>query len=86
VTKHSKLEKARRASEGERVREIEKAWFGSLPKETAEAFTSDVAAARSRPPAAPAPNMPPGTVPRPPRPGHEPRPSKEERNRRPRRD
>lgn len=86
VTKHSRVERERRAAEGERVREIEAAWFGSLPKETAQAFTADVAAARARPPAPPAPNMPPGTAPHPPRPGHEPRISKEERNRRPRKD
>jgi hypothetical protein len=81
VTKHSKLEKQRRAAESERVREIESAWLGSLPKETAAAFVRDVEAARSRPPAGPPPNMPPGTAPRPPRPGHEPRAPKEERKR-----
>ena len=85
MTKHSRLEKERRASEGERVREIEAAWFASLPKDAAASFKASVEAARNRPPAGPAENMAPGTPPRPPRPGHEPRIPKEERNRKPRR-
>jgi hypothetical protein len=75
MTKHSKRERAQRATETERVREIEAAWFGSLPAQTAEAFTLDVEAARARPPHQPAPDMAPGTAPRPPRPGREPRPT-----------
>ena len=82
MTKHSRLEKERRAAEGERVREIEAAWLGSLTPDAAKAFKASVETARNRPPAAPPENMPPGTAPRPPRPGHEPRAAKEERPRR----
>jgi hypothetical protein len=82
VAKHSKFEKERRAAETVRVKEIEAAWLGSLPKPAAQAFNDAVAAARARPPAGPPPNMPPGTRPNPPK--REPRPTKEERNRRPR--
>ncbi len=82
MTKHSKFENERRAAETTRVKEIEAAWLGSLPADTASAFRNAVEAARTRPPQEPAPNMAPGTAPRPPR--HEPRPTKEERNRRPR--
>jgi hypothetical protein len=82
VTKHSRLEKQRRAAEGDRVKEIEAAWFASLPAEAKKSFTASVEAARTRPPAAPPEDMAPGTPPRPPRPGHEPRPAKEERPRR----
>jgi hypothetical protein len=82
MAKHSRFENERRAAETARVKEIEAAWFGSLPKPTAEAFTNAVAAVRARPPSAPPANMPPGTRPNPPK--REPRPSKEERNRRPR--
>jgi hypothetical protein len=83
VTKRSRREQEQRAAETVRIREIETAWLASLGAEQGKAFRSAVDAARSRPPAEPAPNMPPGTIPRPPRPGHEPRPSKEERTRRP---
>jgi hypothetical protein len=82
VTKHSKLEKERRAAESARVKEIEAAWMGSLSKPAAAAFEEAVAVARARPPQGPYPNMPPGTRPNPPK--REPRPTKEERNRRPR--
>jgi hypothetical protein len=82
VAKHSKFEKERRAAEGVRVKEIEAAWLGSLPKPAAEAFNNAVAAARARGPEEPRPNMAPGTRPNPPK--REPRPTKEERNRRPR--
>ena len=82
MTKHSKFENERRAAETVRMKEIEAAWMGSLPTDTAKAFKSAVESARSRPPAAPAENMAPGTAPRPPR--REPRPTKEERTRRPR--
>jgi hypothetical protein len=82
MTKHSKFENDRRAAETVRMKEIEAAWFGSLSKPAAEAFTQAVAAARARPPQGPWPNMPPGTRPNPPK--REPRPSKEELNRRPR--
>ena len=82
MAKHSKFENERRAAETARVKEIEAAWLGSLPKPVAEKFVADVTAARSRPPDGPPPNMPPGTRPNPPK--REPRPTKEERNRRPR--
>ncbi len=82
MARHSKYENERRAAETARVKEIEAAWMGSLPKPVAEAFVSAVAAARARPPQGPAENMAPGTRPNPPK--HEPRPTKEERNRRPR--
>lgn len=84
MTKHSKFENERRAAETTRIKEIEAAWVGSLPAETAKSFTTAVEAARNRPPQERAPDMAPGTLPRPPRPGHEPRPPKEERTRRPR--
>ena len=82
MARHSKFESDRRAAETARLKEIEAAWMGSLPKATSEAFAAAVAAARARPPQGPPPNMPPGTRPNPPK--HEPRPTKEERNRRPR--
>ena len=78
MAKQSKFENDRRAAETVRIKEIEAAWIGSLPKATAEAFNLAVAAARARPPQGPWPNMPPGTRPNPPK--REPRPSKEERN------
>jgi hypothetical protein len=84
VTKHSKFENERRAAETTRIKEIEAAWIGSLPAETAKSFAAAVADARARPPQERAPDMAPGTMPRPPRPGHEPKVPKEERNRRPR--
>jgi hypothetical protein len=84
VAKHSKFENERRAAETARVKEIEAAWMGSLPKPVAEAFVDAVTAARARPPQGPPANMAPGTRPNPPK--REPRPTKEERNRRPPRD
>lgn len=82
MTKHSRYENERRAAETTRVKEIEAAWLGSLPKATAQTFELAVATARARPPRGRAPDMAPGTRPNPPK--HEPRPTKEERNRRPR--
>jgi hypothetical protein len=84
LAKHSKFESERRAAETTRIKEIEAAWMGSLPAETAKSFATAVEAARARPPRERAPDMAPGTAPRPPRPGHEPRVPKEERTRRPR--
>ena len=80
MTKHSRFERTKRAEETERVRQIEAAWIGSLPAETAKAFVRDVEAARTRAPLPPRPDMAPGTAPRPPRPGHEPKPAKDDRN------
>ncbi len=76
MTKRSRMERAKRAEESERVRQIEAAWLGSLPPDVASAFRRDVEAARARGPRPPAPDMAPGTPPRPPRPGHEPKAAK----------
>jgi hypothetical protein len=80
--KHSRFERAKRAEETERAREIQAAWFASLPTDVAKAFTRDVEAARARGPLPPPPDMAPGTPPRPPRPGHEPKPTEERGSRR----
>jgi hypothetical protein len=77
MTKHSKHERRQRSNESDRVREIEAAWLGSLPKAVAETFANDVQVARARPPAPRRADMAPGTAPNPPRPGREPRPPKE---------
>jgi hypothetical protein len=77
--KHAR-ERARRAQQSERVREIQAAWFGSLTTETATDFTRRVEAARARGPLQPPPDMAPGTAPNPPRPGREPKPPKDDRN------
>jgi hypothetical protein len=86
MTKHSRSERARRAAETTRLKEVEAAWMGSLSAETAKAFKVSVAAARARGPRERQPDMAPGTAPNPPRPGREPRPSKDDERRRPRRD
>jgi hypothetical protein len=78
MTKHSRHERAKRAEQTERVREVEAAWFASLPADVSKAFVRDVEAARARGPVAPPPDMAPGTAPRPPRPGREPKPPKED--------
>jgi hypothetical protein len=83
MTKRSKRERAQRAAETERVKQIEAAWVGSLPADRIAAFTREVEAVRARGPLPPRPDMAPGTLPNPPRPGREPKPPKEER--RPRR-
>jgi hypothetical protein len=75
--KHSRNERAQRALETERMREIEAAWFASLPRETAVAFAQEVEAARARGPLPPPPDMAPGTAPNPPKPGREPKPAKD---------
>ena len=80
MSKRSKYERAKRTEETERARQIEAAWFASLPADAAKAFTRDVEAARARGPLPPPPDMAPGTAPRPPRPGHEPKPAKDDRN------
>jgi hypothetical protein len=73
----SRRERERRAQQTEDVRRIEAAWFKSLPSDVAEAFVAESAAARTRAPLPPKPNMAPGTPPNPPRPGREPRAPKE---------
>ncbi len=77
MTKHSKHERERRASESERMKEVQAAWYGSLPAATAAAFSREVAAAQARVPEV-RPDMAPGTAPNPPRPGREPKPPKDE--------
>ena len=78
MTKHSQFERQRRATETERIKEIERAWQGSIPAVVAAEFAATVKAAKERGPQPKAPDMAPGTLPRPPRPGHEPKPKKEE--------
>lgn len=78
MTKHSDYERRRRASEAERVTQIQQAWQGSLPSDVAAKFAAQVRAAKERGPLPPPPDMAPGTAPRPPRPGHEPKPPKVE--------
>jgi hypothetical protein len=79
VTKHSPYERARRAAENERTKQIAAAWYAAIPSDTARAFERDVEAARQRGPLPPPPNQPPGTAPNPPHPGREPKPPKTER-------
>lgn len=79
MTKHSPYERARRAAENERMKQVEAAWYGSLSQETTKAFTREVEAAHARGPMPPPPNQAPGTRPNPPRPGREPKAPKEER-------
>jgi hypothetical protein len=77
MTKRSRYERAQRAQEDVRVREIQAAWAGSVPRPVADAFALEVEAARQRPPRERPPDMAPGTAPNPPRPGHEPRPPRD---------
>src|SRR5690242_13818344 len=65
--KRSRNERAQRARETERMREIEAAWYASIPRDTAVAFAQEVDAARARGPLPPPPDMAPGTAPNPPR-------------------
>ena len=67
MAKHSKYERAKRAAETERTKQIAAAWYASMPADTAKAFTREVEAARARGPLPPPPDMAPGTAPRPPR-------------------
>jgi hypothetical protein len=78
MTKHSRHERERRATDTVRMKEIEAAWYASLPAATALAFSREVEAARARGPLPPPPDMAPGTRPNPPRPGREPKPAKDE--------
>jgi hypothetical protein len=79
MTNRSRFERAKRAQETQRAREIQAEWFAKLPAETAREFTRQVEAARARGPAPRPADMPPGTPPNPPRPGREPKPAREER-------
>lgn len=76
MTKRSKHERAQRAAETDRVKQIEAAWAASVPAPLAREFALAVEAARSRGPLQPPPDMVPGTAPNPPRPGREPKPPK----------
>ena len=69
-------QKARKAEQQARMVEVERAWRGSIPADTAAAFDAQVREARARGPLPPPPNMAPGTRPNPPRPGREPKPPK----------
>jgi hypothetical protein len=77
MTKHSKLERERRAAESERMVEIGRAWTASIPAGVAADFAKEVAVAQTRVYEKPA-DMAPGTLPNPPRPGREPKPTREE--------
>jgi hypothetical protein len=79
MTKHSPYERARRAAESERTKQIEAAWYAAIPVEAAKAFERDVQDARARGPLPPPPDQAPGTAPNPPHPGREPKPPKAER-------
>ncbi len=78
MTKHSKLERERRAAESARMVEVQRAWEASIPAPVAAEFAREVAAVHARGPIPRQPDMAPGTAPRPPRPGREPKPSKDE--------
>ena len=78
MTKHSQVERQRRAAETERMKQIGDAWYASIPAAEAKAFEREVEAARARGPLPPPPNMAPGTRPTPPRPGREPKPANDE--------
>jgi hypothetical protein len=78
MVKHSSYERAQRAAETERMRQVEAQWMGNLPKATVEAFNAEVANVIARGPMPKQPDMAPGTQPNPPRPGHEPKPKKTE--------
>jgi hypothetical protein len=82
MTKHSKYERAQRAAETERTKQIEAAWFGSMSSEASKAWTREVQAVKARGPLPPPPDMAPGTAPRPPRPGREPKVAEEKGSRR----
>ncbi len=78
MTKHSRHEREVRAAETERMRQVEAAWYASIPAEVARAFTAEVAAVHARGPRPAPPDQAPGTQPNPPRPGREPKPPKAE--------
>ena len=77
MTKHSHYERERRAASVERMKEVQAAWYASLPAATATAFSREVEAAQARV-VTKQPDMAPGTRPNPPRPGREPKPPKDE--------
>ncbi|HEX5826946.1 MAG TPA: hypothetical protein VFY23_05450 [Candidatus Limnocylindrales bacterium] len=77
MTKHSKHERAKRATESEQMVAIERAWTAAIPASVAADFAREVAVAQTRVYER-QPDMAPGTAPRPPRPGREPKPAKEE--------
>ena len=78
MTKHSRYERERRATDIERMKEVQAAWYASLPAATAHGIHPR---GRGRPgprSPRPQPDMAPGTRPNPPRPGREPKPPKDE--------
>lgn len=77
MTKQSQFERAQRAAETDRMRQVEAAWVAAIPKAALEAFNAEVAAVHARGPMPKQPDMAPGTAPNPPRPGHEPKPKKD---------
>lgn len=79
MTKHSPYERARRAAEAARTKEIEASWWARLPADAAKSFEREVAATMARGPMERQPNQAPGTIPNPPRPGREPKPTKDDR-------
>jgi hypothetical protein len=78
MTKRSRHERAQRATESDRTREIAAAWAASTPADVTRAFEVAVSDARARGPLPPPPDMAPGTAPNPPRPGRGPKPPKVE--------
>jgi hypothetical protein len=78
MTKHSKIERERRAAENVRMAEVQRAWEASIPAAVKAEFALEVAAVHARGPLPKPPDMAPGTAPRPPRPGREPKPAKDE--------
>lgn len=85
MSKHSGFERQRRADEAERMREVERAWRGSVPSDRLQQFEGAVAAVQARGPQPPPPDMAPGTPPNPPRIVREPKPTGPERGNRGRR-
>jgi hypothetical protein len=73
MTKRSRNEREKRATESVRMVEVQRAWEASIPAPVASEFARAVEAARARGPLPKPPDMAPGTLPRPPRPGREPK-------------
>ena len=72
MTKRSRFDRQRRASEHERTLAIEDGWRARLSPQDQAAFRHQVELAWAYRPE-PRQDMPPGTLPNPPRPGREPR-------------
>ena len=52
MTKHSRYERERRATDVQRMKEVQAAWYASLPAATAQAFSREVEAAQAASPRA----------------------------------